>query len=79
MWRLKPNDWRFPLRGGSLSPFQGYVRAGSHRLVRTNFVLVVPAACSGMSYWPLEISQSGRASLVAQMVTDLPAVRETQV
>ena len=55
MWRLKPNDWKLfgPLpieMGGSLSPFQGYVRAGSHQLVRTNFVPVVPAACSGMSH-----------------------------
>ena len=70
----------FPLgRGGSLSPFQGYVRAGSNQLVRTNFLPVVPAACSGMSYWSLEISQSVRASLVAQMVKNLPAMLETWV
>jgi len=70
----------FPLgRGGSLSPFQGYVRAGSNQLVRTNFLPVVPAACSGMSYWSLEISQSVRASLVAQMVKNLPAIQETPV
>ena len=72
----------FPLRergGWSLSPFQGYVRAGSNQLVRTNFLPVVPEACSGMSCWSLEISQSGRASLVAQMVQNLPAIQETPV